>query len=169
MHVRMQSHIGCICLTFLCCVFSNVSSNRLPERMHNWLVTFVWLSSTVSFQMCLQMTGIDGCIITLFNSIQFIAKAKATYWKWGCFWGLGGSQKPLRFLQGVSNSLATACNDFRAARAAFTAMAYLGCSKMLKINLNIHGIAWELSLVSCRWFCGRRKKTKNKKEKDISA
>ena len=95
-----------------------------------------------------------------FNSIQFIAKAKATYWKWGCFWGLGGSQKPLRFLQGVSNSLATACNDFRTARAAFTAMAYLGCSKMLKINLNMQGTACELSLVSCRRCCGRRKKIK---------
>ena len=32
---RMQSHIGCICLTFLRCGFSNVSSNRLPQRMHN--------------------------------------------------------------------------------------------------------------------------------------
>ena len=29
---RMQSHIGCICLTFLHCVFSCVSSNCLPER-----------------------------------------------------------------------------------------------------------------------------------------
>ena len=32
---RMQSHIGCICLTFLHCVFSNVSSNCPPERMHS--------------------------------------------------------------------------------------------------------------------------------------
>ena len=29
---RMQSHIGCICLTFLHCAFSNVSSNGLPEK-----------------------------------------------------------------------------------------------------------------------------------------
>merc|ERR1712101_78823 len=26
---------GCICLTFLHCVFSNGSSNRLPEKMHS--------------------------------------------------------------------------------------------------------------------------------------
>ena len=31
----MQSHIGCICLAFLHCVFSNVSSNGLYRRMHN--------------------------------------------------------------------------------------------------------------------------------------
>ena len=31
----MHSHIGCICSTFLHCVFSNVFSNCLPERMHN--------------------------------------------------------------------------------------------------------------------------------------
>ena len=27
LHKRMQNHIGCICLTFVQCVFSNVSSN----------------------------------------------------------------------------------------------------------------------------------------------
>ena len=32
---RMQSHIGCIYLTCLHCVFSNVSSNRLPHRMQS--------------------------------------------------------------------------------------------------------------------------------------
>ena len=31
---RMHTHIGCICSTFLHCVFSNVSSNGFPERMH---------------------------------------------------------------------------------------------------------------------------------------
>ena len=30
-----QSHIGCICLAFLHCAFSNVSSNGLHERMHS--------------------------------------------------------------------------------------------------------------------------------------
>ena len=35
MHVRMRSYIGCICLAFLHCVFSNVSSLRLPERIYN--------------------------------------------------------------------------------------------------------------------------------------
>ena len=32
---KMQSHICGICLTFLHCVFSNASSNRLPERTHS--------------------------------------------------------------------------------------------------------------------------------------
>ena len=31
----MQNHIGCICSTFPHCVFSNVSSNCLPERMQS--------------------------------------------------------------------------------------------------------------------------------------
>ena len=31
----MHSRIGCICLAFLHCGFSNVSSNGLPERMQN--------------------------------------------------------------------------------------------------------------------------------------
>ena len=30
----MHSHIGCICLAFLHCAFSNVSSNGLPEKRH---------------------------------------------------------------------------------------------------------------------------------------
>ena len=33
--VRMQSHIGYICLAFLHCVFLNVPLSRLSERMHN--------------------------------------------------------------------------------------------------------------------------------------
>ena len=32
---RMQSHTDCICLAFLHCAFSNVSSDRLPEKMHS--------------------------------------------------------------------------------------------------------------------------------------
>ena len=38
---RMQSHTGCIHLTFLHCVFSNVSSNGLPKQMQITLVAFV--------------------------------------------------------------------------------------------------------------------------------
>ena len=33
--VKMHSHIGCICLDFLYCAFSNVSSNWLSEKMHS--------------------------------------------------------------------------------------------------------------------------------------
>ena len=32
---RMQNHIGCICLAFLHCAFSDVSSNPLLEQMHS--------------------------------------------------------------------------------------------------------------------------------------
>ena len=32
---RMQNHTGCICLTFFHCVFLNVSSNCLPKKMHS--------------------------------------------------------------------------------------------------------------------------------------
>ena len=32
---KMHSHIGCTCLTFLHYAFSNVSSNCLPEKMHS--------------------------------------------------------------------------------------------------------------------------------------
>ena len=32
---RMHTHTGCICFAFLHCAFSNVSSNRLPERMQS--------------------------------------------------------------------------------------------------------------------------------------
>ena len=49
---RMHSYTGCICLPFLRCVFSNVSSKRLHERMQSHIVAFVWLFSTVRFQMC---------------------------------------------------------------------------------------------------------------------
>ena len=32
---RRHSHIGCIYLAFLRCVFSSVSSNRMPDKMHS--------------------------------------------------------------------------------------------------------------------------------------
>ena len=62
----LRGFIGCICLTFLRCVFSNVPSKHLPEKMHSHtaLVAFVWLFSTMSFQMYPQFTCFKGCIIT---------------------------------------------------------------------------------------------------------
>ena len=35
LHEMMHSHIGCICLTFLHCVFSNVFSKRVHEQMQS--------------------------------------------------------------------------------------------------------------------------------------
>ena len=73
---KMHSHIGCICLTFLHCALSQVSSTCIITLVAfdfsplcvfrcilkvKWpasevtLVTFVWLFSTVRFQMCPQM------------------------------------------------------------------------------------------------------------------
>ena len=39
---KRQSHIGSICLTFLRCAFSNVASNDLPERMQNHIHCMCW-------------------------------------------------------------------------------------------------------------------------------
>ena len=69
---RMHSHIGCICLTFLHCAFSNVYSNRLNEffstvhfEMSLWrtwiragkfaLIAFIWFFSTVFFKCLLKV------------------------------------------------------------------------------------------------------------------
>ena len=96
----MHNHTGCICLTFLHCVSSNVSSNCLPQKMHNhtgyicltflhcafsnvssiclhfrrFIITqaaFVWLFSTVRFQMCPQNVRPRGCIITQVAFVWF--------------------------------------------------------------------------------------------------
>ena len=45
-----HSHTGCICWTFLRCVFLNVSSNGLPERMHSHIgcICFTFLHCAFS-------------------------------------------------------------------------------------------------------------------------
>ena len=55
---RMHICTDCICLTFLQCAFSNVSSKGLPERMH--LITLIP-----------QSAGIRGCKITLVAFVWF--------------------------------------------------------------------------------------------------
>ena len=75
----MQSHIGCICLTFLHCVLKSKSvqlfstvlfkmclQNVSPRRGKVTLVAFVWLFSTLIFQMCRQIVCTRNCIITLY-------------------------------------------------------------------------------------------------------
>ena len=62
-HKRLQSHTGCICLSFPHCALSNAFSNCLHERMHN---------CTACLQMCPQMACIRGCIITLVSWPGFI-------------------------------------------------------------------------------------------------
>ena len=96
--------IGFICLTFLHCAFSNVSSNCLHEKGKVtfvalvWLfstvrfqmspqiscnrrdivalVAFVWLFSTVCFQMWPQWTWIRACIVTLVAFVWFFSTVR---------------------------------------------------------------------------------------------
>ena len=42
LHQRMHNHIGCICLTFLHCVFSNVSLKHLHKKMHSHTGYISW-------------------------------------------------------------------------------------------------------------------------------
>ena len=70
-HERMHNHIGCICLAFLQCGFSNDSSNCLPERRHSHTgrICFTPLC-TMCFQMHPQITCPRRCIITLAAFVQ---------------------------------------------------------------------------------------------------
>ena len=61
---RMQSHIGCICGTFLHCELSNVSSNCPPEMMHS-RICFI-----LSFDMSPQVSNISIFIATLVATIK---------------------------------------------------------------------------------------------------
>ena len=91
---------GCICLVFLHCAFSNVSSNRLPEKMHSrigcihmtyisvrfqiWrskvaLVAFVWLFSTVCFQMSPQIACLGRSKVTLVAFLSIVHFQKYTW------------------------------------------------------------------------------------------
>ena len=60
----MQSHTGCICLTFLHCAFFNVSPNRLPEWMqsHSGCICLTFLHCAFSN---VSLNCPRGCIITL--------------------------------------------------------------------------------------------------------
>ena len=58
----MHTHTGCICLTFLHCVFSNEFLNWLPEKMHSHTGC---ICSAVYFQMSTQIACIRSCIIAL--------------------------------------------------------------------------------------------------------
>ena len=74
---RMHSCIGCICSTFLHCVFSNVSSNCLPERNHSYTgcicsIFLQWGFSNVSSNRLLErMHSHTGCICSTFLQCVF--------------------------------------------------------------------------------------------------
>ena len=62
---RMRSHIGCIYLTFLCCVYLMCPKVALWRGCKVTSVAFVWFFSTVCFQMCPQIARLRGCIVAL--------------------------------------------------------------------------------------------------------
>ena len=69
MHKRTQSHTDCICLTFLHCVFLNVSSNHLHERMQNHIgcicLTFLncAISNCSTFHHCAFSNVSSNCLL----------------------------------------------------------------------------------------------------------
>ena len=80
----MQNHTDCICLTFLHCVFSNVSSNGPPERMHN-------------HTGCICLT-FPHCVFLNVSSILWHRKLHSYI---GCIW--------LTFLHGASSNVSSNC------------------------------------------------------------
>ena len=81
----MQSHIDCICLTFLHCASQMFTERALISTGKVTRAAFIWLFSSVSFQMCLQMAGLQpegiqshtGCICLVFLHCAF----PNVYWK----------------------------------------------------------------------------------------
>ena len=77
LYERMQSHTGCICLTFLHCAFSNVSSNCLPEKRQSHIGCIRLTFSTVRFKMSLQIACLRRGKVTLvafvwlFSTVRF--------------------------------------------------------------------------------------------------
>ena len=55
----MQSHIDCICMTFLHCAFSNVASNCLPDVRHSYIgyICLTFLRCAFSHGSCLPARG----------------------------------------------------------------------------------------------------------------
>ena len=69
----MQNHTDCICLAFLQCASSMYPQLACLRGCKITQVAFVWLFSTVHFQMPLQMTGFDGCKVTLVAFVIFFS------------------------------------------------------------------------------------------------
>ena len=81
----MQSHTGCICLTFPHCAFSNVSLNCLPVRMHIHtgcicltLIHCVFLNVSLN-RLLVRMHSHIGCICLTFLHCVF-SNVSSNYW-----------------------------------------------------------------------------------------
>ena len=74
---RRHSHIACICLIFLHCVFSNVASNGLIEKKHSHIccicLTFLHyvFSNVLSNCLSVRMQNYTGCIDMAFLQCVF--------------------------------------------------------------------------------------------------
>ena len=91
LHEMIQSNTGCICLTFLHCVFS-ASSNRLHPPLcvfkrvlkegakSHWLHLFDF--SPLCFQMPPQIACSWGCKVTFYSTVRFQMSPRIT-----CLWG----------------------------------------------------------------------------------
>ena len=63
---RVHTHTCCICFAFLHCVFSNVSSNPLPDRMQSHIGA---LSGVSSNDLPERMRSLTGCICLVFSPL----------------------------------------------------------------------------------------------------
>ena len=70
--LRMHSHIGCTCSTFLHCVLSNVK-NCQPKKRQSRIDWICVEFPTVCSQMSLQITWMTGCIFTLVALVQLFS------------------------------------------------------------------------------------------------
>ena len=78
----MHNHTGCICLTFLHCVFLNVSSNYVHKRMQNhtgnicWIFLHCVLSNVSSKHLDQSMHSHTGCICLTFQMFPQITRSR---------------------------------------------------------------------------------------------
>ena len=72
---KIHNHIGCICFTFRHYDFSNVSSNRLPDKMHS-CIGCIYFSPVCVFKCVLKFPALKkhsriGCIHMTYISVRF--------------------------------------------------------------------------------------------------
>ena len=73
----MQSHIDCICLTFLHCASQMFTERALISTGKVTRAAFIWLFSSVSFQMCRQMAcSLRGYTVTLVAFVWFFSTVR---------------------------------------------------------------------------------------------
>ena len=84
----MQSHIGCICLTFLHCAIHVSPQMACLRGCKVTLVTFVWLFPTVHFHVFPQSKVTLVAFVQLFSSVCFHVLPVHMWLWWGIFPGI---------------------------------------------------------------------------------